>query len=59
MLTKNLRRVVGAGKQPKLMLAALNNTFYTYANEISHPLNRVPPNGTPEEAVKLIKSGKL
>lgn len=50
MLANNLRRMV---KQP-----VLANSFYTYANEISHPLNRIPPNGTPEEAVKCIKSGK-
>lgn len=57
MLVKNLRRVVnGGGRQP--MVASLNN-YFTYANEISHPLNRMPPNVTPEEAVQCIQSGEF
>lgn len=57
MLANNLRRVaVGGGRQPRLMVA-LNNNYFTYSNEIAHPLERKPPNVTPEEAVKCIKSG--
>lgn len=33
------------------------NTYYTYSNQISQPLERKPTYTTAEEAVKCIKSG--
>lgn len=33
------------------------NTYYTYSNQISQPLERKPTYTTAEEAVKVIKSG--
>lgn len=36
-----------------------HNNYFTYVNELSHPLPREPPIVSPEEAVACIKSGKL
>lgn len=35
------------------------NTYYTYSNQISQPLERKPTYTTAEEAVKCIKSGQF
>lgn len=35
------------------------NTYYTYSNQISQPLERKPTYTTAEEAVKVIKSGRF
>ena len=58
MLANGLRRTIGSaikGKQP--IVVGLNN-YFTYANEITHPLNRKPPVVSAAEAVQCIKSGK-
>uniref|UniRef100_A0A1I8NZW1 Uncharacterized protein n=1 Tax=Stomoxys calcitrans TaxID=35570 RepID=A0A1I8NZW1_STOCA len=49
-----LRRITR--KQSRPWQISVNN-FFSYANEIAHPLQRKPPNVTPKEAVKCIKSG--
>lgn len=36
-----------------------SKNYFTYVNEISHPLERKCPIVSPEEAVSLIKSGKF
>lgn len=38
--------------------ATQRNTYFTYSNQISQPLERQPKYTTAEEAVKVIKSGK-
>ncbi|XP_061388844.1 4-hydroxybutyrate coenzyme A transferase-like [Musca vetustissima] len=40
-------------------LISLVKNFFSYSNEIAHPLARKPPNVAPKEAVKCIKSGDV
>lgn len=57
MLANGLRRTIGCavkGKQP--IVIGVNN-YFSYANEITHPLNRKPPVVSAAEAVQCIKSG--
>ena len=37
---------------------ARKNTYFTYSNQISQPLQRTPPYVEAREAVSCIKSGK-
>lgn len=51
-----------AGKTPNRLMAATvaqRNTYFTYSNQISQPLEREPKYTTAEEAVKVIKSGDI
>lgn len=58
-LTRNVRQL-----KTLLPVATANaaggthNNYFTYVNELSHPLPREPPIVSAEEAVACIKSGK-
>lgn len=57
MLHKSLVRLHRPVLLNKAAVAIKSNNFFTYTNELSHPLNREAPIVSPEEAVSVIKSG--
>lgn len=63
-MSKQLARHVGqlnkllSNAKAAATTASAHNNFFTYVNELSHPIAREPPIVKPEEAVCCIKSGE-
>lgn len=58
-LIRNVRQMKKLLSMPTANAAVgSHNNYFTYVNELSHPLPREPPIVSPEEAVACIKSGK-
>lgn len=60
MLSKNFVRL-NRSKAPVAVTSALQkfNNYFTYTNELSHPLDRKPAIVSPKEAVACVKPGNL
>ncbi|EDW16918.1 4-hydroxybutyrate coenzyme A transferase [Drosophila mojavensis] len=57
-LIRNVRQMKKLLSMPTANAAVgSHNNYFTYVNELSHPLPREPPIVSPEEAVACIKSG--
>lgn len=51
------RLLTGNASHRLVAAATQRNSYFTYSNQISQPLEREPKYTTAEEAVKVIKSG--